>query len=150
MTNSYDHPEFLVTHFAHMKHDIAANAISCPSTLTSYVGSTLNVFAKCLILGATIRVNSGGSANGTNSLSVSRINAAATISDIETFTLTAKTANDTFDISLATGITLESLGEGVCLTGNAASNDKMFVISDIWWRYRLLPRTLEPNRTENG
>ncbi len=141
----YDHPEFLVVKERHMKHDLAAAAISCPSVTTSYVGSTLNVHAKCLILGATIRINSGGSASGSNSLSISRINAGATISDIEAFTITAKTAGDTFDISLADGITLASIGEGVCLTGGAASNDKMFVISDIWWRFRMLPRELEAN-----
>lgn len=141
----YDHPEFLVTRVSHLKHDIAANAISCPSLTTSYIGSTLNVFQKCLVLGATIRVNSGGSASGTNSLSITRVNAGGTVSDMETFAITAKTAGDTFDVSLATGVTLASLTEGVCLNVNAASLDKVFVVADIWWRYRMLPRELEKN-----
>lgn len=143
----YDNPNFLLVRF----HEIAGSTISAPSEATLYVGATLKVSHKAAVLGVAFQIQSGpGSAVGTNSISVVRLGTSATASTWKTQTLVtslgASMANDVVDISLASAMTLTSLGEAACLKSGAASQHKCIVVKNIVWRYRLLQQALP---TEN-
>ena len=144
---NYDHPNFLVIRDKHL-----SGAISAAGLGSAYVGSSLKVYTKALILGCTVRVGSGGSAAGTNSLKVARIGEAGTISNMQVSTITtsagASAAGDVWDISLTAGFTVHSLGEAAAVVGVAASLDKVFVLSDVVWRYRLLPDNFPTNSNQ--
>jgi len=134
----YDHPNFLVVRERHL-----SGTISAPAALSAYVGSTLRCYTKALVVGCTVIVGSGGSAAATNSMSVSRNDT----STQQTFTFAtsagASALNDIHQLSLTTGFTLNSVGDFACLLGGAASADKMVILKDVMWRYRLLPSDLD-------
>ena len=144
-TARYDHPNFLIVRERHL-----SGTISAPSANTAYVGSTLRTYTKSLVTGVTIIVGSGGSAAGTNSLDVCR--GASSLMQTLTFATSAGASalNDIHDVSLTTGFTLNSIGDFACLEGGAASNDKMVVIKDIIWRYRILPSNLDSSDSTFG
>lgn len=137
MSERYDHPEFSVIR---EKHYAAAMSVSAVGT--AYAGSTLRVYTKCAVVGVWYRVGSGGSASGTNSLIVGRVQAAGTFSTYQVATTPmsagASAAGDASYISLSSPMTLVSAGEWAALGCNAASVDKCAVMSDIIWRYRVL------------
>lgn len=141
---AYDHPNFLVIRDTHK-----SGAISAAGLDSAYVGASLKVAQKAIVLGVTVEVGSGGSAAGTNSLRIARMNAAGTLSNQQTQTVMvsagASALNDVIDISLSTGMTLHSLAEAAVLRGNAASLDKVAVLKDVVWRYRLLPPDIPQN-----
>ena len=134
----YDHPNYLVVREKHV-----TGALSCTAVNSGYVGSTLRTRDKSIVIGCAARVASGGSAAGSISLSVARLGALGTASIWKTQTAAssagASAAGDIYDISLASALTLESMGMAAHLSGNAASLDKVPVLSDIVWRYRILP-----------
>lgn len=134
----YDHPDYLVVRERHLSGTISAAAVG-----SAYIGCSLKVSQKAVVLGVQARVGSGGSAAGSNSLKVARIGTGGTISNIQVLTITtsagASAAGDVHDISLTTPFTVASLGEAAGLVGNAASLDKVIVLSDVVWRYRWLP-----------
>jgi hypothetical protein len=134
----YDHPNHVVIREKHV-----TGALSCTAVASGYIGSTLRTRNKSVIVGCAFRVQSGGSAAGSNSFKVNRINAAGTTSTWQVLTTAssagASAAGDVYDISLASALTVHSIGEGVELSGNAASLDKVAVLSDVIWRYRVLP-----------
>ncbi len=137
----FDHPSFLV-----IRDRQLSGAISAAGVASAYVGSSLKVYTKALILGATIRVGSAGSAAATNSIKVARIGTSATISNIQVYTTaTAPVAGDVYDISLTTPFTVHSLGEAAAIVGNAASLDKVCVLSDVIWRYRIIDMNIPLN-----
>ena len=144
---NYNHPNYLVVKETHLQSDPAGTHISCPSINTNYIGSTLRTYTKSLVVGCTVVVQSGGSAAGTNSLKVMRSGVDHTQSAIQVLTITgsagASAAGDIWDISLTTGFTLASIGDYAVLEGVAASNDKLVVLSDVIWRYRILPFALD-------
>lgn len=136
----YDHPEFTV-----VREVALSGNISCAAATSAFVGSSLKVRTKAIVLGCTFRVGSAGSATGSNSFKIARIDTSGTISNMQVLTLTAPVAGQVIDISMTSGFTVTSMGEAAALVGNAASADKIPVLSDIIWRYRLLPYELPPN-----
>jgi hypothetical protein len=131
------------SNFTHIREKhVTAAGISTPGIGSGYVGSTLRSFTKAMVIGCTVRVGSGGSIAGSNSFEVSRQNALGTVSTQHSFATIisagASAAGDVFDMSLTSGFTLHSAGEAAILEGNAASLDKIAVLSDIIWRYRFL------------
>lgn len=141
---NYDHPNFLVVRERHL-----SGAISAAGLESAYVGSSLKVAQKAIVLGVTLRVGSGGSAAGTNSIKISRVGLSGTQSTFQVATTPmsagASAAGDVIDISLTSALTLSSLGEAAAVAGVAASLDKVAVLSDVVWRYRLLPVDFPPN-----
>ena len=141
----YNHPNFLVVRERHLSQPTGTvgTRISAPAADSAYVGSTLRCYTKALVVGATVIVAAGGSAAGTNSLDVSRNDT----STIQTFTVNtsagASALNDIHQLSLTEGFTLNSIGDFACILGGAASTDKMVVLKDVMWRYRLLPADLD-------
>ncbi len=141
----YDHPNFLVVRERHLQHPTGTvgTQISAPAANSAYVGSTLRCYTKALVVGATVIVGSGGSAAATNSIDVSRNDSSL----MQTFTFAtsagASALNDIHQLSLTTGFTLNSVGDFACLLGGAASADKMVVLKDVMWRYKLLPADLD-------
>lgn len=141
----FDHPNFLV-----IRERVLSAAISTAAVTSCYVGSTLKIRDKCVVLGATMRVGSGGSAAGTQTLAICKIASLGTIlSTKQVLSLTssagASALNDVYEISMTTPFTLASIGEMAAISGNAASVDKCVVLSDVIWRYRLLPVALPKN-----
>jgi len=139
---TYDHANYVVIREKH----ITATGISAAAAGSEYVTTTFRVRNSSVVVGCAFRIGSGGSAAGTNSISVARINAAGTRSTWQTLTFAgsagasgASAGRNTFDISLISAMTLTSIGDAAVLLGNAASTDKMVVLSDVIWRYRVLP-----------
>ena len=134
----YDHPNFLI-----IRERQLTGAISAAGVASAYIGSSLKVFTKPVVTGVSFRVGSGGSAAGTNSMKVSRVGTGGTQSTWQTYTMAcsagASAAGEVHDVSLASGMTIHSLGEAAALSGVAASLDKVAVLSDVVWRYRILP-----------
>lgn len=144
MPGGYSHPNFLVIHQSHRLRPDTASGFSVPSVNTVYVGSTLRCFTKAVVTGVTFRVASGGSASGTNSFSVVLMDTGGTVLSARNVTTVAVSAGasaigDVIDISLTDALTLTSMGQSAGLRTNAASLDKAAVLSDIIWRFRLLP-----------
>jgi len=140
--SQFDHPNFLV-----IRERCLSGTISTAAATSTYIGSTLKIRDKCVVLGATCRVGSGGSAAGTQTLAIVKLDSLGTIlSTKQVHSLTssagASALNDVYDISLASPFTLASIGEMAGITGNAASLDKIVVLSDVIWRYRVLPFVL--------
>ena len=134
----YDHPNHVV-----IRDVDRCGAFSCAAVASGYVNAGLRVRNKSVIVGVAFRVQSGGSAAGSNSFKVNRVGAAGTASTWQVLTTIssagASAAGDVYDISLASALTVHSIGEGVELAGNAASLDKIPVLSNVIWRYRVLP-----------
>ena len=134
----YDHPNHVVIREKHVTGALSTGAVN-----SGYVGSTLRTRNKSVVVGCAFRVQSGGSAAGSNSFKVQRLNAAGTTSAWQALTTIssagASAAGDVYDMSLVSGMTIHSIGEGAELAGNAASLDKIPVLSDVIWRYRVLP-----------
>lgn len=146
MAANYDHPNFLI-----IREKSLSGAISAAGVGSAYVGSSLKVAQKALVLGVTFRVGSAGSAIATNSIKVARVDLAGTQSAMQVYTFGASAGmTDVYDISLTTGFTVHSLGEAAALNGNAASLDKVVVLSDVIWRYRLLPANDIPSIANLG
>jgi len=141
-TQSVGYSEFIVVREKHI-----TGAFSVATAVNSaFVGSTMRSSLKCVITGAAFRIGSGGSAAGTNSTQISRINAGGTVSVWQVLTQLfsagasgASAGKNTWDMSLASVMTLASIGEAGVLIGQAASLDKIPVLSDIVWRYKVLP-----------
>jgi hypothetical protein len=148
MAIGYDNPNFLVVRFSTPVNETGANgSLSAAAVSSEYAGSTLKVYQKAAILGCSFQVQSGaGSAVGTNSISISRIISGGANSIWGTKTLVtslgASMANDVVDISLASAMTLSSIGDIAQLWAVAASVHKCVVIKNVVWRYRLLPQDL--------
>jgi hypothetical protein len=139
----YDDVNFLIIRHQAMH----GSTISAPSEATLYVGATLKVSQKAAVLGVAFQIQSGpGSAVGTNSIHVVRLGTSATASTWATDTLVtslgASMANDVIDMTLASAMTLASLGVGAGIKSGAASQHKCIVIKNVVWRYRLLPADL--------
>jgi hypothetical protein len=96
---------------------------------------------------------SGGSVGGNNTIAVCRVDATGTSSIFQaqtcTIQKTTSAAGDVFDISLTTPMTLSSIKEMAALAMGAATlADKGGVLSDVIWRYRLLPKLTEKIETQ--
>ncbi len=145
----YDNPNFLV-----IRQQAAAGALSATAASTAFVGTTLRVYTKAAVLGVTIVMGSGASVGGNNTLAICRIVGTGTTASIfqaQTCTIskTTSAAGEVFDISLTTPMTLGSIGDkAVVAAGAATLADVGGVISDVIWRYRILPKLTEKNETQ--
>ena len=150
----YNDPNFLIIREAIPTPGVNGS-VSCPSVGTAYVGSTLKVYHKAVVLGVHFEIQSGaGSAVGTNSISIARIGTAGTSSAWNTYTLVtslgASMAGDEIDITCGSAMTLSSAGEHAAILCNAASVHKCVVIKNIVWRYRLLPQEIAGSKITWG
>lgn len=139
----YNHPNFLL-----VREDKKSGTISCPSSGTCFVGSTLRAYTKALVIGASVIIGSGGSVGGSVSLSIRQGEVGGTASVkqawVTTLSAGASAANEILNLSLTAGFTLASIGDFAALGAVAASlADKCPVIKDIIWRYRILPEQLD-------
>lgn len=150
---NYDGPDHNVIKEKHI-----TGALSCATGVpTAYVGSTFRSAQKCVVLGCAIKVGSGGSLGATNSFSISRIGAGG-VSSWKTFTFMISTgasgasqgSKSNLFFTLDSAMTLGSIGEGAVLIGQAASIDKVPVLSDIVWIYRTMPGSIDWNNTQFG
>lgn len=144
----YDNPNFLVVRTREMVGAFSASALS-----TAFAGTTLKVYTKCAVLGVTFITASGGSVGGVNTIAVARIDASGTASIFQkqscTIQKTTSAAGDVFDISLTTPMTLSSIKEMAALAvGGVTLADLGGVLSDVIWRYRLLPKATEKIETQ--
>ena len=133
----YDNPNFLIIR----DHHIHGSTISAPSLGDEYIGSTLKVYNKSVVLGVTFQFQSAGSAAATQSIAITRCGTGGTNSDWQVL-VTSSSAGLVVDISLASALTIHSLGEGAALRPSAASLDKIGTIKNIVWRYRMLPQEI--------
>ena len=150
-TNHYNNPNFLIMRYSTPVAENQQNgSISCAGSgaTIAFVGSTLKVYNKAVVTGVQFQVQSGaGSAVGTNSICVTRLVAGGAASawqkKLVTTSLGASMAGDVIDISLASGLTLGSLGDSALLDNLVVSNHMSVVIKNIVWRYRMLPQEME-------
>ena len=142
----YDDPNFLI-----MRHEhLATLTSSSAAAQTVFTSSTMKVWTKAIVLGCQFMIHSGPSAASTTTISIRRGTSIAQ-NFVSAVSATASANGDVWDLSLTTGLTLLSAGEICTLASNLTSNsvaDKLFTISDIIWRYRLLPQELP--ETMNG
>lgn len=130
---------------------ISSSAYSVAATASMYaVGGRTSQFRcrdRCVVLGVTVVGASGGSVGGTVSLKIARL-----ISGGSESLMTAKSINaskttsflgNVEELACSTNpVTLESFGDSVYLTAETPSlGDKCANLTNIIWRYRLLPRT---------
>jgi hypothetical protein len=148
MANQYDNPNFLIVRFSAPVNETGANgSLSAVAVSSEYVGSTLKVYQKAAVLGCQFQIQSGPqSAVGTNSISISRILSGGANSIWGTKTLVtslgASMAGDVVDISLASAMTLSSIGDIAQLWAVAASVHKVCILKNVIWRYRLIQQDL--------
>lgn len=130
---------------------LAATAYSVAATGSHYACGGRNSHFRCrdraVILGVTVVGASGGSVGGTVTLKIARLIAGGSES-----LQTAKSINaskttsflgNVEEINCTTSpITVESFGDVVYLTAESTTlADKCANLSNIVWRYRLLPKT---------
>lgn len=130
---------------------LAATGYSVGGSGSHYaVGGRSSAFRcrdRAVILGVTVIGRSGGSVGGTVSLKIARIVAGGSESLLTTKSIAAsKTSSFLGNVEeincTSTPITLESFGDQVYLTAESSTlADKCANLTNIVWRYRLLPRT---------
>jgi hypothetical protein len=129
----YNHPNYLIIRDRQMM----PGSISAAGLESAYIGSSLKVYTKAVVLGVSFRTLSA-SALASVSMRVSRVESAGTLSTWQSYTILVS-AGAKWDISLASGMTLDDIRQAAALACSAASLDKVPVLSDIIWRYRYLP-----------
>ena len=141
----YDHPNFSIIRQDHRLRPDAASGFSVPSANTVYIGSTFRCYTKAVVLGVTFIIGSGasGSLSATNSFSVVLMDTEGTVLSARNVTTVlisqpGSAIGDVIDISLTDALTLASVGQAAGLRANAASLDKIPILSDIIWRYRIM------------
>jgi len=133
MSFQHNDPNFLV-----IRTQAFDGSISCAGLGSAYVLSSLKVYTKALVLGCTARVGSVSS-SATNSLSIAKITPAGAITNMQAFSFATAVAGAVREMSLTAGFTVHSLGEAAAITGNASALHQVPVLSDVIWRYRILP-----------
>lgn len=138
---------------------LAATAYSVPATASQYaVGGRFPNFRtrdRCVVLGVTVIGASGGSVGGTVSLKIARLIAGGSESLMTGKSINASKGasflNNVEEIACSLNpITLESMGDQVYLTAESSTlADKCANLSNIIWRYRLLPRTSLDNSLDS-
>ena len=146
---SYEDPKYNVI-LSHQNGEmLAATAYSVAATASLYaVGGRIANFRsrdRCVVLGVTVIGASGGSVGGTVSLKIARFVAGAAESLMTAKSITASKTTSFLgrvtDIACSLNpITLESFGDQVYLTAESSTlADKCANLTNIIWRYRLLP-----------
>ncbi len=152
---AYTDPKYNVIIDRALGEMAVATAFSVPATASMYaVGGRTSQFRcrdRAVILGVTVIGASGGSVGGTVSLKIARLVAGGSES-----LMTGKSINASKTTSFAGNveeincslnpITLESFGDCVYLTAESSTlADKCANLTNIVWRYRLLPRVSADN-----
>lgn len=148
---AYNDPSYTVVKEFQLGQMIASSAYSVGGSGSHYaVGGRSSAFRtrdRCVILGVTVIGASGGSVGGTVSLKIARVVAGGNESLMTgksvNASLTASFLNNVEEIVCSTNpITLESFGDQVYLTCESSTiADKCANLTNIIWRYRLLPKT---------
>lgn len=152
---AYTDPKYDVIQAYRLGEMIASSAYSVGATGSHYAtGGRSNAFRcrdRAVVLGVTVIGASGGSVGGTVSLKIARFIAGAAES-----LMTAKSINaskttsflgNVEDLACSLNpITLESFGDQVYLTAESTTlADKCANLTNIIWRYRLLPKATADN-----
>ena len=139
----YDNPNFTIVQTRQLSGSISAAGLE-----SAYLGSSLKVYNKCVVTGVAFRTASA-SAAASVTMRVVRVESAGTISIWQNSTILFS-AGAIWDISLASGMTIADLKQAACLAVSAASLDKAPVISDIIWRFRVLPNDEQASNNTLG
>lgn len=145
----YDNPRYNVILSHSEGQTTTAVAWSVPATASMYATtgrtSVFRVRDRCVILGVSVVGASGGSVGGTVSLKIARLVLGGAESLMTGKSIMASLTSsflgnlEHIDCSL-NPITLESFGDVVYLTAESSTlADKCANLSNITWRYRLLP-----------
>ena len=156
---AYNDPQYLVVQQQQLGEMAAATAFSVPAAASMYaVGGRTSQFRtrdRCVILGVTVIGASGGSVGGTVSLKIARLVAGGAESLMTGKSIMAsKTTSflgNVEEIACSLNpITLESIGDCVYLTAESSTlADKCANLTNIIWRFRLLPRTTLDNTLDS-
>lgn len=152
---AYNDPKYNVILAHQLGETNAASGYSVAATASHYIsvgrGSHFRCRDRCVVLGVTVIGASGGSVGGTVSLKIARQVAGGAES-----LMTAKSINaskttsflgNVEDLACSLNpITLESFGDVVYLTAESSTlADKCANLTNIVWRYRLLPKSSADN-----
>jgi hypothetical protein len=156
---AYNDPNYTVVHALPLGEMLAATAYSVPASASMYAcGGRTSQFRtrdRCVVLGVTVIGGSGGSVGGTVSLKIARLIAGGSESLMTGKSINAsKTSSflgNVEDIACSLNpITLESFGDSVYLTAESSTlADKCANLTNIIWRYRLLPKSTEDNSLDS-
>lgn len=148
---SYTDAKYNTIHQFQLGEMLVATAYSVPASASMYAcGGRTSQFRsrdRCVVLGVTVIGASGGSVGGTVSLKIARLIAGGSESLQTAKSINAsKTSsflNNVEELSCSLNpITLESFGDSVYLTAESSTlADKCANLTNIIWRYRLLPIT---------
>lgn len=156
---AYNDSNFTTVHKESAGEMLAATAYSVAGSGSGYAtGGRFAAFRtrdRCVVLGVTVIGASGGSVGGTVSLKIARKVAGGNES-----LMTAKSINASkttsflgrvFDFQCSlNAITLESFGDQVYLTAESSTlADKCANLTNILWRYRLLPNLSPDNSLDS-
>jgi hypothetical protein len=156
---AYNDPNYTVVHALPLGEMLAATAYSVPASASMYAcGGRTSQFRtrdRCVVLGVTVIGGSGGSVGGTVSLKIARLIAGGSESLMTGNSINAsKTSSflgNVEDIACSLNpITLESFGDSVYLTAESSTlADKCANLTNIIWRYRLLPKSTADNSLDS-
>jgi hypothetical protein len=156
---AYNDPNYTVVHALPLGEMLAATAYSVPASASMYAcGGRTSQFRtrdRCVVLGVTVIGGSGGSVGGTVSLKIARLIAGGSESLMTGKSINAsKTSSflgNVEEIACSLNpITLESFGDSVYLTAESSTlADKCANLTNIIWRYRLLPKSTADNSLDS-
>ena len=148
---AYNDPVYTVVKEFTLGEMVSSSGYSVAATASHYaVGGRSSAFRtrdRCVVLGVTVIGASGGSVGGTVSLKIARfvLGAAESLMTGKSINASKTTSflGNVEEIVCSTNpITLESFGDQVYLTAESSTlADKCANLSNIVWRYRLLPKT---------
>ena len=148
---AYNDPVYTVVKEFQLGEMVASSGYSVAATASHYaVGGRSSAFRtrdRCVVLGVTVIGASGGSVGGTVSLKIARLIAGGsqslmTAKSINASATTSFLGNVEEIVCSTNPITLESFGDQVYLVAESQTlADKCANLSNIVWRYRLLPKT---------
>lgn len=156
---SYNDPNFTTIKDFALGEMAAATGYSVAASASHYaVGGRASYFRtrdRAVVLGVTVIGASGGSVGGTVSLKIARLIAGGSESLMTAKSINAsKTSSflgNVEDIACSLNpITLESFGDAVYLTAESSTlADKCANLTNIIWRYRLLPKSTADNSVDS-
>ena len=148
---AYNDPSYTVVKEFALGQMLAATGYSVGGSGSHYAcggrSSAFRTRDRCVVLGVAVIGGSGGSVGGTVSLKIARVVAGGNESLMTAKSINASATtsflNNVEEISCTTNpITLESFGDQVYLTAETSTlADKCANLTNIVWRYRLLPKT---------
>lgn len=148
---AYNDPVYTVVKEFQLGEMVSSSGYSVAGTGSHYaVGGRSSAFRtrdRCVVLGVSVIGASGGSVGGTVSLKIARLIAGGsqslmTAKSINASATTSFLGNVEEIVCSTNPITLESMGDQVYLVAECQTlADKCANLTNIIWRYRLLPKT---------